>query len=125
MLKFNFELGNKPKKTGLHPLFLRISQDRKHRRVYIGEDIPLVDWNFKKQEVRKSNLRHKQINDAIERAVEEAKQVKQENQDVSVSQVKDQLKYGRNTDSFYWYAYEVTRMSFTPHVKPKSPKSKN
>jgi integrase/recombinase XerD len=97
------ELGNKAKKDGSFPLFLRLTQNRKLKRIYIGFDIPAKDWNPNKQEVRRSNPFHTQINQAIESRKAEAFTLKSETKELSTSQMVENLK-GKVSDSFFEYA---------------------
>lgn len=97
------ELGNRPKKDGNFPLFLRLTQNRKLKRIYIGFDIPAKDWNPNKQEVRRSNPFHAQINQAIESKKAEAFTLKAENKIVDTAGMIENIK-GKVSDSFFDYA---------------------
>lgn len=97
------ELGNKAKKDGSFPLFLRLTQNRKLKRIYIGFDIPAKDWNSNKQEVRRSNPFHAQINQAIESKKAEAFTLKSEVKELDTVRMVENLK-GKLSDSFFEYA---------------------
>jgi integrase len=100
---FTPEIGNRPKANGKHPLFLRITANRKKQRISLGYEIPLSDWNPEKKEVRKSNPYFRKINDAIEKIVIEAKAKQKEAKVYSAGAVKAVLK-NQTSDSFFAYA---------------------
>lgn len=102
-ISVNVELGHKPKKDGTQPLFLRLTQNRKIKRIYIGFDIPAKDWNSNKQEVRRTNPFHAQINQAIESKKAEAFTLKSEVKELDTAQMAENLK-GKLSDSFFEYA---------------------
>lgn len=52
------ELNNRPNKDGLHTIQIRITHNRKLKRIALEYAIPLADWNPEKKEVRKSNPLH-------------------------------------------------------------------
>lgn len=102
-ISVKIELGNKAKKDGSFPLFLRLTQNRKLKRIYIGFDIPAKDWNSNKQEVRRSNPFHAQINQAIESKKAEAFTLKSEVKELDTVRMVENLK-GKLSDSFFEYA---------------------
>lgn len=61
---YRLVLNNKPKRSGLYTLLLRITMNRKIKMVNTGYDIPQKAWNDspKKQEVRSSHDKHDLIN---------------------------------------------------------------
>ena len=103
-ISFTVELGNKPKKDGQYSLYLRITESRKHRRVYIGFDIPLKDWNPNKKEVRRSYLLHEVINSKIDSIKSDAIRLKAETKNVTSAVIAENLK-GRSSAYFFQYAY--------------------
>ncbi len=73
---FNFEVNNKPNKQGLFVVFIRITQDRKNKRVRSTIALRrLADWNKEKQCVRASEPNAKAWNLQLEREMEAAKKV--------------------------------------------------
>ena len=44
---FNLELNGKPGRNGLHEVFLRITQERKHKRIKLGISVKKADFNKK------------------------------------------------------------------------------
>lgn len=102
---FHIELGNKPKSDGAFSLYLRITQNRKLRRIYTGFDIPLKDWNPKKKEVRKSNVLYAKINSRIDELKAEVITIKAETKGATAVTVIDQLK-GKSSTLFFAFADE-------------------
>jgi site-specific recombinase XerD len=100
---FATELKKTPKANGKHPLFLRITANRKSKRISLGYEIPLSDWNPEKKVVRKSNPFFKSINEAIENAINDAKTKQKEAKVFSAGAVKAVLK-NQASDSFFAYA---------------------
>ena len=100
---FTPEIGNRPKANGKHPLFLRITANRKKQRISLGFEIPFSDWNPEKKVVRKSNPYFKSINDAIEKAINDAKEKQKAAKVYSAGAVKAVLK-NQASDSFFAYA---------------------
>lgn len=106
------ELGNKPKKSGHYPLYIRITENRKPKRVYLGFDIPLKDWNDKKKEVRRSNPFYKRINETIQSKRAEVVEIKAEVKNVTATVIADNLK-GKSSEYFFQFAYAyAARQSF-------------
>ncbi|MBD2702644.1 site-specific integrase [Spirosoma sp. BT702] len=104
-ISFTVELGNKPKKDGRYALYLRITENRQHRRVYIGFDIPLKDWNPNKKEVRRSYVLHEVINKKIDAIKSDAIRLKADTKNVTSLVIAENLK-GRSSAYFFQYAYE-------------------
>ena len=103
---FHIELGNKPKSDGTLSLYLRITQNRKLRRIYTGFDIPLKDWNPIKKEVRKSNVHYSKINRRIDELKAEVITIKAETKGATALTVIDQLKGKHSTSFFFAFADE-------------------
>lgn len=104
---FTVELNHKPKADGSHALFLRVTEDRKIRRIYTGFDVPKKDWNPKKKEVRRSYDLHKAINTRIEELKAQATTIKAEVKGATASVVVDHLK-GSSSTSFFAFADALT-----------------
>lgn len=105
---FHIELGNRPKKDGTYSLYLRITQNRKIRRIYTGFDIPLKDWNPNKKEVRRSNVHYAKVNNRIDELKAEAITIKAETKGATALTVIDHLK-GLSSTSFFAFADEFTK----------------
>ena len=100
---FTAELNHKPKLDGSHALFLRITEERKIKRIYTGFDIPKKDWNPKKREVRRTNPLYSQINKRIEELKGQATTIKAEIKGATAAVVVDHLK-GTSSTSFFAFA---------------------
>ncbi|WP_019988810.1 site-specific integrase [Rudanella lutea] len=100
---FSIELNHKPKANGDYGLFLRITENRKVKRIYTGFDVPKKDWNPKKKEVRRTYPLYSQINKRIEELKAQAITVKAEVKGATTNVVVSHLK-GQNTSLFFPYA---------------------
>lgn len=68
MITYNVELNHKENKEGNHLLILRLTKDRKHKRVALGRYIKMYHFNPEAKYglwVRSSCLQHKEINEMI------------------------------------------------------------
>ena len=75
MMTFSKELNHRPNRQGLFVVFLRITQNRKIKRVKSSVAIRQRDWNSNKQEVRSSNPDHKILNERLNCELEKLKTV--------------------------------------------------
>jgi len=74
MASYNVELNNKPGKSGLRLLLLRITKDRKHKRVALGRHVKLKDFNKGAKHgawIRSSSPQAKSLNELISNKIEE------------------------------------------------------
>ena len=75
MVTFNLELNNKPNRLGKYSIFIRITQDRKIKRMKTSVLLNTKnEWNSKKQEVRSSNPKYAILNDTLKKEVAKAEQ---------------------------------------------------
>lgn len=73
---FNFEVNAKANKQGFFVVFIRITQNRKNKRVKTSIALRrLADWNKEKQCVRQSEPNAKAWNTQLEREMEAAKKI--------------------------------------------------
>ena len=100
---FTAELNHRPKVNGNHALFLRITEDRKIKRIYTGFDIPKKDWNPIKKEVRRTYLLYKEVNTRINELKAQATTIKAEVKGATAAVVLDHLK-GKDSTSFFAFA---------------------
>ena len=100
---FTPELGNRPKLNGKHPLFLRITINRKIKRISLGFEISPNEWNPKKKEVRSGHPYAKRINQAILEAILEAKEKQKETKAISVNAIKEALSK-ETSEAFFPFA---------------------
>ncbi len=79
MATFAKELNHRPNKRGYYAVFLRITQDRKVKRIKSSVEIRSKrDWNPTKQEVRTSNPEHKILNEQLNNELEKLKETYRE-----------------------------------------------
>lgn len=100
---FTAELNHKPKANGDHALFLRITADRKIKRIYTGFDIPKKDWNPIKKTVRRTYPFYKQLNEKLIELKGEATTIKAEVKGATPLVVIDHMK-GKFQTSFFAFA---------------------
>lgn len=73
-ITFNFEVNQRPNKKGCFAVFIRITQNRKCKKVKTSVELKrLADWNKEKQSVRASEPNAKVWNKALEAEMERAK----------------------------------------------------
>lgn len=67
-MNITFRLEYNPAKdfTQLKPIFIRCTQDRKHKRIHTGVSVTSVHWNKQKQQVRKSHPQYQVYNQLIQ-----------------------------------------------------------
>lgn len=105
---FNLELNAKPKADGTHGILIRITQNRRHKRISSGIFIKKPDFNKKAKYgkwIRSSNPAHEKINktilDKIKKANESLAEIEKERRNPSLSVIKTQLKgYSKNFFEF-------------------------
>ncbi|TAF48689.1 MAG: hypothetical protein EAZ63_03825 [Runella slithyformis] len=111
------ELNSKANKKGLHTIFLRITHNRKMKRIAIGFGVKMEEWNPEKKEVRKSNPLYAQINAAIKAKTIEAEQqiliAQVQSKPLTVRQLQNRLKKQIVGECFL--AYTQKRVSNLPN----------
>jgi hypothetical protein len=67
-MNITFRLEYNPAKDSkqLKPIFIRCTQDRKHKRIHTGISVTSVHWNKQKQQVRKSHPQYQVYNQLIQ-----------------------------------------------------------
>ena len=106
---FTFELQNKPTKAGLFPVYIRITKDRKHKRIKTTVSLKSkADWNpqgYKKDDwVKTSEKRYQVLNEALRKEYDEAKDTYRDNRDASLSTLVDTIKGKEVSESFLSFA---------------------
>ena len=108
MITFNFELNNKANRLGKYVVFIRITQDRKNRRIKTSVALDAKnEWNPKKQEVRASNPDHVILNETLKIEMAKAEQTYREMKEVgavSTYSLKEKIKGLEKSDSFLEFA---------------------
>ena len=74
MATFTLELKKQPTSAGLYPIFIRITKDRKHKRIKTSIALKRVsDWNSKSNKIRTSEPHSKAWNELLDKELEEVK----------------------------------------------------
>ena len=114
MATYNFELNNKPNRKGLYSVFLRITENKKHKRVKTSVELESPKhWNPKAQEVRKSEPNFKTYNETLKRLRDEASKAEQEleanKKGVTSQSVATSMKAGKKIFSFIVFAEDYAK----------------
>lgn len=109
MATYNFELNNKPNKKGLYSVFLRITENKKHKRTKTKVELESPKhWNPKAQEVRKSDPNFKKHNEELKEAKEKAINAEQEleasKKGITSQSIANTMKAGKRVFSFIDFA---------------------
>jgi len=126
-ITYNLELNSKSNSDGKYGLLLRITKNRKHRRVSLGLSIKKTHWKKHKNQRRyylsKSTPDYKTIQDRIKDIKEKAEEFLKESDTQSITFVKKALK-GQDRKSFLNFAekklkqYENTKsVNYARHVQ--------
>lgn len=109
-VSFKFELNNRPNAEGNHGIMLRITHNKKLKRVSIGYAVKKDDWNEEKNEVRRSHPLYAQINMAMKSKLLEAEKeylkIYVENKPLSARDIQLKLKKEILGESYLAYADE-------------------
>jgi integrase len=108
-ITFKPEINNKPKKDGTCLIMLRITENRKIKRISTGIFLKFDEFNKEADYgkwIRKSNPNHKKLNSDIEDFIEKAKKasktIEKNNQIVSAKSIINEVN-NKNTGSFTDY----------------------
>ena len=97
-------LRKKKNSEGKYPIAIRITKDRKSSFIFIGQYIPLDQWDIKNKVVKKSHPSSKRLNNLIQKKLYEAnnKYLELENQEnaVTAKAIKKQVKRETNNVTF-------------------------
>lgn len=110
---FTFELNSKPNKAGKYAVLLRITQDRKLKRLKTSIALnKKSDWNSKKKEIRQSEPNYAKWNEILEQELETVKSKYRELRDSGLAtsdRIKDEVTASEKTTSFLQYARKRTQ----------------
>lgn len=110
---FTFELNSKPNKAGKYAVLLRITQDRKLKRLKTSIALnKKSDWNSKKKEIRQSEPNYAKWNEVLEQELETVKSKYRELRDSGLAtsdRIKDEVTASEKTTSFLQYARKRTQ----------------
>lgn len=114
MATYNFELNSKPSKKGTYAVLLRITENKKHKRIKTCVELAKKTyWNPKAQEVRKSEPNYKVLNQVLMKTKEEAKKAESTLEDagkgITSQSVVSTMKAGKRVFSFIEFAEEFSR----------------
>lgn len=109
MATYNFELNHKPNRRGNFSVLLRITENKKHKRIKTPVELPNPKlWNSNLQEVRKNTPDFRVLNETLKRikesAIEAEELLEAKNIGISSSQVISTMKAKRKTFSFLDFA---------------------
>ena len=105
MATFTLELQKKPTSAGLYPIFIRITKERKHRRIKTSIALKrLSDWNPKSHQIRTSEPNSKAWNEQLEIELEDAKNTYRDNKEASLNSLAKSIKEKEHSDSFLVFA---------------------
>ncbi|WP_266363074.1 tyrosine-type recombinase/integrase [Tellurirhabdus rosea] len=108
-LSFRLELGNKPKRSGEHAILLRITENRRSKRIYTEIDVRKEWWDGKKEEVRRKDEDATRKNLRLHDILGQLKQLKLDSPQMGAEDVMKILRGERNptkVPTFIEYAYE-------------------
>lgn len=111
-MTFHLHLANHANKKGLFPVMLRMTQNRKSKRLRTLVEVRTAEWNKNKECVRASNPNSEWMNEMLEKELRMAKDVylnlRSRGMDTP-EKVKDSMKRGKRSPSFMVYAKERTQ----------------
>lgn len=109
---FSLELQAKPNRAGLFPVYIRITKDRKLKRIRTSVEVLKKDWNAKGDKnatwVRSSNRNAAQLNEALAKELNEAKDLYREDRTASLEALADKVNHKTPSDSFLQFAQDYT-----------------
>ena len=110
---FTLELKKTPTSQGRFPIFIRITKDRKHKRIKTSVELNhMADWNKKGAKnqnwVRTSERNAAQWNKALADELEAARALYRENMQASIDSLQKRVKKLGCTTSFLTYAKNYT-----------------
>ena len=109
---FNLELQTRPTKQGTYPVWIRITENRKHRRIKTSIELNrLSDWNPKGKpdsKIRKSEEHYQQWNECLEKELGAVKDLcnAESNKGLSISSLAQTIKEGEKSESFIKFLNE-------------------
>lgn len=112
---FGFMLANHPNRFGFYPIMLRITRNRKTRRVKTELEVKKADWNQKAKNYKhfrssfhNSEVYNKMLEDILERYRDSYEELKKEGT-VTSENIIDKVKNGEASESFLEYALNRTK----------------
>jgi len=115
---FGFELNNRPNRFGFYSVLLRITRDRKLKRVKTGLEVKKADWNQKAKNYkhfRSSSDNAEVYNDMLQGFLNKYKETYEELKEEGAASSENiilKVKSGEVSESFLKYAEERTQEIF-------------
>jgi site-specific recombinase XerD len=110
---FNLELNGKAGQNGLHEVFLRITQNRKHKRLKLGISVKKADFNREARYgkwIRTINSDYASINAKLDNKIKDAKRnfddLEAKKQSLSLHSIKQKIINPETSHSFFAFAKE-------------------
>lgn len=104
----NFEVLRRATRNGTFPIYIRITKDRKHKKVKTSIELNrLSDWNPKAKDnkhIRPSEPHHKAWNEVLEKEINDAREIYRDDKSASISTIQKSIQSKEVSASFYQYA---------------------
>lgn len=98
-------LKDRPKKNGEKPIYLRITNNRKHKYISTGVSVLDKNWNPRNEEVRKNHRAADTLNKTLRQKVQQAKEAQAElitHGKQTAKAIKERIKAKENADFFIY-----------------------
>ena len=102
---FHLYLKNRQKANGEYPIYLRITNDRKHKYISTGISVLEKHWNSLKESVRASHDNYKTLNEALRQKIKEAETAQSElsvKGYESAKAIRERVKHTQKADIFVY-----------------------
>lgn len=110
-LSFNLEV-NTANKRGYYPIYLRITENRRHKRYQTSVELSRkIDWNKTAQEIRTTEPNAKKWNDDLDKLLIRVKDIYRDLDEdgiASAEKIIEVLEGGEKSLSFYLFAQQCT-----------------
>lgn len=108
---FHFYLKNRPKKNGSLPIYLRITQIRKHKYLSTGISVREKEWNTKEERIRRNHPNYKTLNETLDLIERNARKVQSDlnrTDSATAKTISERMKVTHNAE-FFCIADELYR----------------
>ena len=112
-MNITFKLEYSPAKDSKQskPIFIRCTQDRKHKRIHTGISVKATDWNKQKQQVRKTHPQYQVYNQIIQnqlkKVLETYNQLMTNNKDLNLNALTETLEQIVEQEDFFVFAFNT------------------
>ncbi len=100
---FHLFLKNRKKQNGEYPIYLRITNNRKHKYVSTGLSVKEKYWNPESEEIRRNHDNYKTLNETLRGKIKEAERVQTElsrNGHETAKAIRERIKTTQSADFF-------------------------